>query len=437
MWYNSSQTTFTELGEQIEVDEETVEVLWYAVEPASPLACVQQEQWCFADLGCTPLTGMEHQKYLVKHLTSDNGTLWRRRWIANAIDLLGCTIPNIPETLGGKSLTSRFGLSDGYQGIIVDGQWQQDVMYWVTITLAAMQQMMITAVTGDFADPSGIKPPDSDIAPPYSDTVQTVCASQVGNPSHVSYRGLSPMYALQSWEQRLTLRPKKIISQVHISFSVFGLAFILVAGLLIIVISFVLEPLARCIHRCSKRNPYARVEWYSTSIFQLQRLAHEEIGIGTWDHCDESIPTTAPGTILAALDITDESHPLLCVPEKSDVPEEPPAATGSEESSIPTPDAGFDHPHSIQTADHTPNGNGMGAADVSPISGELQSPDSPASPMSLSSQSMSSSLMGDTSSDNETNTAHTPAESAAPTGTTGGDDLLPCARSPVHAVLDV
>lgn len=120
----------------------------------------------------------------------------------------------------------------------------------------------------------------------------------------------------------------------------FGLGFILFFGLLTITISFVLEPLSRYIQRRLRKNPYARLEWYATGAFQLQRLAHEPPGRGTttWGHCADDIPVTAPGTLLAALDISDESHPvLLCTPDQGSCssgdmvqrPGPPPAVTAA------------------------------------------------------------------------------------------------------------
>jgi hypothetical protein len=108
------------------------------------------------------------------------------------------------------------------------------------------------------------------------------------------------------------------MSQAHVSFNLFGITFILVLGLLVIIVSFVLEPLASCIQRRFKLSAYRRLEWHSTSAFQLQRLAHEELGIGFWEQCDQAIPTTAAGTVLASLDISDERHPVLRMPASAD-----------------------------------------------------------------------------------------------------------------------
>ncbi|KAK0621819.1 hypothetical protein B0T17DRAFT_642089 [Bombardia bombarda] len=56
----------------------------------------------------------------------------------------------------------------------------------------------------------------------------------------------------------------------------------------------------------------------------LQRMAHEELGMGIWSRCDETIPVTSGNATLAVLDVSDEKHPLLQVSnEKTLVPHGP------------------------------------------------------------------------------------------------------------------
>ncbi|KAK0613547.1 hypothetical protein B0T14DRAFT_499015 [Immersiella caudata] len=47
---------------------------------------------------------------------------------------------------------------------------------------------------------------------------------------------------------------------------------------------------------------------------QIQRLAHEATGAGTWSRATGSIPVTKPGDLLAVLDIADPEHPRLRAP---------------------------------------------------------------------------------------------------------------------------
>ncbi|KAK7953672.1 hypothetical protein PG996_014565 [Apiospora saccharicola] len=47
------------------------------------------------------------------------------------------------------------------------------------------------------------------------------------------------------------------------------------------------------------------------TAIQLHRLLQDQLGHGNWDNCDETIPTTRPGDLLARFDISNPKHPLL------------------------------------------------------------------------------------------------------------------------------
>lgn len=50
-------------------------------------------------------------------------------------------------------------------------------------------------------------------------------------------------------------------------------------------------PLAGCVQRCLRRDPYVLYEWFAGGTLQLRRLAHEKFGVGPWSHCnDDSLP---------------------------------------------------------------------------------------------------------------------------------------------------
>ena len=68
------------------------------------------------------------------------------------------------------------------------------------------------------------------------------------------------------------------------------------------------------IDKCRKTTKYSRLEWSANDHFQLQRMVHEELGMGTWTGCAgvRDIPvTTEKGQVLAVLDCTDPEHPIL------------------------------------------------------------------------------------------------------------------------------
>ncbi|KAF2086935.1 hypothetical protein K490DRAFT_18351, partial [Saccharata proteae CBS 121410] len=61
-------------------------------------------------------------------------------------------------------------------------------------------------------------------------------------------------------------------------------------------------------------NNYQRLEWITNETLQLQRLVHEELGVGTWSCTAGAYPVTAPGERLAVVDLSDKEHPRLTAP---------------------------------------------------------------------------------------------------------------------------
>jgi hypothetical protein len=59
------------------------------------------------------------------------------------------------------------------------------------------------------------------------------------------------------------------------------------------------------------RLTYGHAEWRTGSTLQLQRLAHESAGLGTWKRTDESIPVTEYGDSLGILDTSRPGHARL------------------------------------------------------------------------------------------------------------------------------
>lgn len=56
---------------------------------------------------------------------------------------------------------------------------------------------------------------------------------------------------------------------------------------------------------------YAQLEWQTNSILQLQRLAHEGVGQGTWSNTLSTVPITEKGEELGILDVSNATHPRL------------------------------------------------------------------------------------------------------------------------------
>ncbi|KAG6356980.1 hypothetical protein INS49_014856 [Diaporthe citri] len=130
------------------------------------------------------------------------------------------------------------------------------------------------------------------------------------DPEFFQYR--SP--PLNDQEQNIC-NSQKIRSSTHTSFSCFGLYFTFTTGVLIIITSYILEPILNRLHKRRQHKSYAHLEWISNNSLQLHRMAHEQLMGQKWANCADDIPTTDPELSLANLDISNPEHPVLRRPE--------------------------------------------------------------------------------------------------------------------------
>ncbi|KAL1640191.1 hypothetical protein SLS58_007142 [Diplodia intermedia] len=106
----------------------------------------------------------------------------------------------------------------------------------------------------------------------------------------------------------------KIVTTAYTNFNTFGLCLTFAVGTLIIVVSYTIEPVVSWIQKRRTLDTYSRLEWCANETLQLQRMAHEELGVGTWHNGAEAIPLTDGGERLATLDVTNPDHPRLKAP---------------------------------------------------------------------------------------------------------------------------
>ena len=105
---------------------------------------------------------------------------------------------------------------------------------------------------------------------------------------------------------------QKIRSDAITSFSILGLGILLGLGGLVILVSMTIDSLAGWVGKRLGIGNYQRLEWVSNGTLQLQRLAHEELGCGSWT--GEDFPITTADESLALLDISEPDHPKLMNP---------------------------------------------------------------------------------------------------------------------------
>ncbi|KAI1123655.1 hypothetical protein F5Y10DRAFT_285832 [Nemania abortiva] len=266
--------------------------LYIPQEPASPLICTNQYQFCNTAFegtrGCGPLAGLRdgiagaapffnttYAEFSNDIVNNETGA--RFSYVMNMFfSTSASAIYNILRQLGPTSLTSQKTSSGGIQGPIASNQWQHDVSYWWDISMAAQQSAFLDAAY--VSDNSSVLISRFNYTAPE---FQKLCENQ------------------------------KIRSTAYGSFSLFGLFFTLTVGLLLILVSYLLEPIFEWLHKRKGYKEYAYLEWVTGATLQLQRLTHEEMGFGTWSEGTETIPMTKEGELLGSLDITDPRHPVL------------------------------------------------------------------------------------------------------------------------------
>ena len=133
-------------------------------------------------------------------------------------------------------------------------QWQIEATQFFSISMAKLQQMMINYAAGPPYDYDGMV---------FVKGNETLCGMQ-------KIRG----------------------NNGFLSFSVLGVAIILILGGLFIFISLILDPVIGFLRQRFNWHDHKRLQWAVDEKLQLQRLAFEGAGQGRWKGGVESIPTT-------------------------------------------------------------------------------------------------------------------------------------------------
>ncbi|KAK7717432.1 hypothetical protein SLS64_002924 [Diaporthe eres] len=278
-WYRATIPGDTVHGQQL--DEGLV--VYQPEEAASPMGCVKQFQFCNpsqSSNNCGPLASWaDAQNYaapLFGITTEDfdnaidpptsNVLGSRFVWLGRVLAWGQASIAGIISNLGPEALTSIKYLSTGVMGPLPVDQWQLDVRYWWATFLASLQAAVVNTAHG---------PTDPALDPykvlPSNSHARDICNNQ------------------------------KIRSTKHVSFSLFGLYFTLVTGVLIIIISYVLEPIFECLYRRRKYREYTFLEWTTSETLQLQRIGFQGVGSGTWTGYTDNIPRTKQDEALTGL----------------------------------------------------------------------------------------------------------------------------------------
>lgn len=319
-WYRVSPTRsniFTSTSSEVDPT-----AIYLPLEPASPLGCVDQYQFCSRDTQhCGPLASIRDAVSGAVHFFNTTFDYF----IANAANTTSAgqfnfftsafrdnqyaSLYEILAQLGSESLASKNSLSAGLQGPLPSNQWQLDVIYWSDIVKASIQAAFLDMVYFNPPDASQLQLRRGFTAP----NSKSLCNNQV---SELSFYSLNPRLGYYLIIPPNQNPQQKIRSTAYASFSIFGLLFTFVVGSLIILTSYLLEPISKLLHKKWGFKTLAYLEWTTNATLQLQRLAHEELGFGTWSKGTGEVPTTAPDNFLGCLDISKPKHPVLSSPHK-------------------------------------------------------------------------------------------------------------------------
>ena len=156
----------------------------------------------------------------------------------------------------------------GLQLSLPNNQWQIELQDWHGTVLASLQQYLVDHATGP-ADPSWYRY----IQRPNTTAEKTLCHSQ-----------------------------KVRISGEYSSVNVFGLAFIIGIGGVILLMDLICQ---HVVVELKSRRKSGISAWRQDDLLQLHRAAYQARGLGTWKDLSSHVPVTNPGETFKSHWVTD------------------------------------------------------------------------------------------------------------------------------------
>lgn len=158
--------------------------IYYQDEPASPMGCVSQEQFCLYDANaqdgrrCTPLSGVVDSLAATTELFGSQSETMLQifNWAFSAAFKWAPNIAGVVTGLGSQSLLAKFLITNGAAAQLPDNQWQAEVRHWHDVTLAGLQAFFVNTARG---------PSDPTVAPwlrrPNNTEENLLCRNQVSS----------------------------------------------------------------------------------------------------------------------------------------------------------------------------------------------------------------------------------------------------------------
>lgn len=241
------------------------------------LACIDQHQYCNpTNDQCTPLTSfmLAHNFLGQNHISLNEAQMVT----ALRIDLFTqfLTTYSSVHSRGAYALRASDTVNDLNQIALPNNQWMIEVSAWFAVSMAKLQQRVIQYATGP-----GYIPDTMYLSRPVK-IQEKMCKNQIVRSSGGT-----------------------------ISFSVLGVAIILILGTALISTSLILPTVIGLLRRWLKWKDYKRLQWNLDANLQLQRLAYEEAGQGHWSGGADSVPVTRKNDLIGLPEGVDVAHPRL------------------------------------------------------------------------------------------------------------------------------
>ena len=240
------------------------------------MACIDQYQFCNPNnQRCTDLTSSA----TALHLARTIGMNPTQQFIMARyhIHLQDASLSETLAGRGGSALRATEIAHDSISDPLPDDQWMIEVDAWFKTGLAKLQKFMVDYAAG----PQNVI--HGTTIQKFNDSIgQSMCRNQ------------------------------KIHSTGNTTnFSVLGLALVLIVCSALILINLVLARLVEFIQRKFKIGGIRRLQWITDGDLQLQRMAFEEAGMGTWSGGAAAVPVTRFGEKFGLPRDTDPNHPRL------------------------------------------------------------------------------------------------------------------------------
>lgn len=242
--------------------------------PITTLGCAVQHQFCInnpssSSRNCTPLAGWSQVQngstgVRVLNMNPRQNVTYQRIESAAKESDISIVITSLAER---DTPLLAVGLIHELIGqSLPNHQWQIETNYWHSLSMAHLQRIFLEWATGQKAVDT------SYIQRPTTPEDKWICDNQM-------IRGTSFQ-----------------------SFSVFKLSLIFLFGILIIVLSLVIEDLVGFLQRRWSRGAFGRMMWIANETLEFQRVVFEQAGQGTWHYATGAVPVTELGQKLELLD---------------------------------------------------------------------------------------------------------------------------------------